>query len=129
MTQTPFPGDLFRWADSSRTWYLEAQVMFTRLLFACVAAFALTVLTTSTAWAKADDKGDTHSGVVVSASGGKLTMSDKDGKNEHTHDVAKDAKISCNGKDCKLEDLKKGTAVKVTMKDKKAVQILGSTKK
>jgi hypothetical protein len=103
--------------------------MFTRLLFACVAALALTFLTTPTAWAKADEKGDTHSGVVVSASAGKLTMSDKDGKNEHTHDVAKDAKISCNGKDCKLEDLKKGTAVKVTVKDKKAVQIQGSTKK
>ena len=104
--------------------------MFTRLLFACVAALALTVLTTSTAWAKkAEDKGDIHSGFVVSAGGGKLTMSDKDGKGEHAHDVAKDAKISCNGKDCKLEDLKKGTAVKVTMKDKKVVQIQGTTKK
>ena len=103
--------------------------MVTRLLVACVAALALTVVSTATAWAKADDKGDTHSGVVVSASGGKLTMSDKDGKNEHTHDLAKDAKITCNGKECKLEDLKKGTAVKVTMKDKKVVQIQGSTKK
>ena len=102
--------------------------MFTRLLLTCVAALALTVLTTS-AWAKADEKGNAHWGVVVSASAGKLTMSDKDGKSEHTHDVAKDAKISCNGKDCKLEDLKKGTAVKVTMKDKKAVQIEGTTKK
>jgi hypothetical protein len=81
--------------------------MVTRLLVACVATLALTVLTTATAWAKADDKGDTHMGVVVSATAGKLTMSDKDGKNEHTHDVAKDAKISLNGKDCKLEDLKR----------------------
>jgi hypothetical protein len=103
--------------------------MFTRLLMTCVAALALTVLTTSAAWAKAEGKGDTHSGVVVSAGAGKLTMSGKDGKVEHSHDVAKDAKISCNGKDCKLEDLKKGTAVTVTMKDKKAVQIQGTTKK
>ena len=103
--------------------------MVTRLLVACVAALALTALTTAPVWAKADDKGDSHTGVVVSAAAGKLTMSDKDGKNEHTHDVAKDAKISCNGKDCKLEDLKKGTAVKVTMKDKKVVHIQGTTKK
>ena len=103
--------------------------MVTRLLVACVAALALTAITTAPAWATADDKGDTHTGMVVSIGAGKLTMSDKDGKNEHTHDVAKDAKITLNNKECKLEDLKKGTTVKVTMKDKKAVQIQGSTKK
>ena len=49
---------------------------------------------------------------------GKLTMTDKEGKKEHTHVVPKDAKITCDGKECKLDDLKKGFMVKVTM-DKK----------
>ena len=103
--------------------------MVTRLLVAFVATLALAVMTSSALADKADDKGDTHSGVVVSAAGGKLTMTDKDGKNEHTHEVALDAKISCDGKECKLEDLKKGASVKVTTKEKKAIKIEASTKK
>ena len=38
--------------------------------------------------AKDDAAGDTHSGLVVSAGEGKLTMTDKDGKNEHTEGEA-----------------------------------------
>ena len=67
--------------------------------------------------AVADDKpadANTHTGIVVSAADGKLTMTGKDGK-EHSHAVAKDAKISCDGKDCKLEDLKKGQTATVTV--------------
>jgi hypothetical protein len=101
--------------------------MVTRLLIALVATAALAVFTNVSLADK--DAADTHSGVVVSTADGKLTMSDKDGTNEHTHDVALDAKISCDGKDCKLEDLKKGTAVKVTTKDKKAVKIEAKTAK
>ena len=73
----------------------------------------------------------THEGLVVKAGDGKLTMTDKDGKNQHTHDVAADAKISCDGKECKLEDLKKGTKIKVTTKkgdEKTALRIEGKTK-
>jgi hypothetical protein len=61
---------------------------------------------------------DTHEGLVVKVIDGKLTMSDNDGKKEHTHAVAKDARISCDGKECKLEDLKKGAKVKVTTEGK-----------
>jgi hypothetical protein len=62
---------------------------------------------------------DTHDGKVVRAGSGKLTMTDKDGKNEHTHDVPATAKITnADGKDCKLEDLKKGQNVKVTTQKK-----------
>ena len=57
---------------------------------------------------------NTHTGVVVSAVDGKLTMMGKD-KKEHTHKVAKDATITCDGKDCKLEDLKKDQRVTVTV--------------
>jgi hypothetical protein len=41
-------------------------------------------------------------------------MTDKDG-NEHTHVVGATVKITCDGKKCKLEDLKEGFTVKVTM--------------
>jgi hypothetical protein len=70
----------------------------------------------------ADD--NTHEGKVVSTAGGKLVMTDKDGKVETTHTVAADAKITIDGKAGKLEDLKKGTFVRVTTaKDDKTVAI------
>jgi hypothetical protein len=103
--------------------------MVTRLLVALVATVALAALTSTALVAKDDAAGDTHSGLVVSAGEGKLTMTDKDGKNEHTHDVALTATITCDGKECKLEDLKKGNSIKVTTKDKKAIKIEASTKK
>jgi hypothetical protein len=78
----------------------------------------------------ADKEAKTHEGKVVKAGAGKLTMTDKDGKNEHTHDIAADAAITCDDKACKLEDLKEGTFVKVTMKDEKTVaKIEGKSKK
>ena len=64
--------------------------------------------------AKAAADAVTHTGVVVSVADGKLTMTGKDGK-EHTHAVTKDASITCDGKDCKLEDLKKGQTATVTV--------------
>jgi hypothetical protein len=66
--------------------------------------------------AYAADKDETHQGVVVKAGDGKLTMTMKDdaAKKEHTHDVGADVKISCDGKECKLGDLKKGYTVTVT---------------
>ena len=66
--------------------------------------------------ASADDKKDAvHEGHVVKVAEGKLTMVGAD-KKEATHDVAKDAKITLDGKAAKLEDLKEHTMVKVTMK-------------
>jgi len=74
---------------------------------------------------KADDK--SHNGKVVSVEGNKLTMTDTAGK-EHSHTVAADAKISCNGKVCKLADLRKGTLIRVTTNDaKQVVAIVGRT--
>lgn len=92
--------------------------MTQRILPLFVALLALVLLTNAAI--RAEDKNkdkdkNTHEGLFVSAADGKLTMTDKDGKKEHTHDVAKDAKISCDGKECKLEDLKKGVMVKVTV--------------
>jgi hypothetical protein len=63
----------------------------------------------------ADDKNaKVHEGKVVKAGDGKLTMTDKDGKNQHIHQVLATTKITCDGKECKLEDLKPGYNVKVT---------------
>lgn len=55
-----------------------------------------------------------HEGKIVRAGNGKLTMTDKDGKNEHTHTITANATIKCDDKECKLEDLKPGYVVKVT---------------
>jgi Cu/Ag efflux protein CusF len=67
----------------------------------------------------ADDvKPGTHEGKVVKAEPGKLTMTDKDGKAQHTHTVPADAKVTCDGKECKVEELKAGSEVKVTTEQK-----------
>ncbi len=61
----------------------------------------------------ADKDANTHEGKVVKAGNGTLTMTDLKG-NEMTHKVAPTAKITCDGKECKLEDLKAGYRIKVT---------------
>ncbi len=72
-----------------------------------------------------------HDGTVVKAGEGHLTMEAQD-KKDYTHMVAKDAKITCDGKDCKLDDLKKGTKVAVTLDGKgdtaKVTKIEATTK-
>jgi hypothetical protein len=85
--------------------------MLNRSLSVVLAALAL-VFFLQTAFAQEK----TLEGKVVKAGDGKLTMTDKDGKNEQAYDVAKDAKITCDGKECKLQDLKVGAPVRVTTK-------------
>src|SRR5437879_5400906 len=79
--------------------------------------------------AKADET--THEGTVVSVDKDKLTMADKD-KNEHSHTVPADAKVTLDGKDAKLSDLKKDMKIKVTMsskdKDAKVTKIEATSK-
>jgi hypothetical protein len=70
---------------------------------------------------------DDAQGTFVKIDGKTLTIKDKDNK-EHSCEVAADAKVSCDGKDCKLSDLKPGVKVKVTITDKKATKIEASTK-
>jgi hypothetical protein len=52
-------------------------------------------------------------GKVVSVTGEKLTSTCEKG-HEHQHVVAKDAKVTCDGKVSKLSDLKAGTSVRMT---------------
>src|SRR3954464_10417083 len=98
-------------------------------VLALVLAVLAVCLFTSVPVVAADD---THTGKVVSATGNKLVMTDKDGKNEHTHTVADTANITCDGKECKLADLKPGTPIRVTISkegDKKmATRIEANTK-
>lgn len=59
-----------------------------------------------------------HKGKLVSAGAGKLTMTDLQGQNQHTHDVPADTTILCGKTKCALEDLKAGQTVVVTMEKK-----------
>ncbi|MFT3883630.1 MAG: hypothetical protein QM703_28780 [Gemmatales bacterium] len=77
---------------------------------------ALLALVWATSAARAEE---VHKGKVVSVSNGKLTMTDMNGKNEHSHMVPSDATITCDGATCKLDDLTKDCWVKVT-REKKA---------
>jgi hypothetical protein len=79
-----------------------------------LAALAVMLLASAPAVLAADD--NTVEGKVVKAADGKLTVSGKDDK-EQTLAVAEDAKITCDGKECKLADLKKD--IKVTLTTKK----------
>lgn len=64
----------------------------------------------------ADEK--LHDATVVKAGDGKIVLTFKGDDKKHTHDVAKDAKITLDAKDAKLEDLKEGFPVKVGWDDK-----------
>ena len=86
--------------------------MMSRILPLCFAVLTLAVLASYPVLA-ADEA--VHEGMVVKAGGAKLTMTVKGEDKEATHDVAKDAKITLDGKAVKLEDLKKGFHVEVTM--------------
>jgi len=87
-------------------------------LFALLAVFALLAFAGAPALA-ADD---THEGKVVKVEAGKLTMTDKAGK-EHSHTISKDVKITVDGKEAKLEDLKPGQQITVTMNKKDVTKV------
>ena len=88
--------------------------MLNRVLPLACAFLALALLVSGPAVGgeKDGDKDKTHEGKVVSVKGNKLTMETK-GK-EHSHEVAATAKITCDGKPCKLTDLKPGFMIRVT---------------
>jgi hypothetical protein len=61
---------------------------------------------------------ETLEGKVIKAAAGKLTIVDRQDKNEQSHSVASDAVITCDGKACKLDDLAEGMWVKATTQKK-----------
>jgi hypothetical protein len=101
----------------------RSNMMISRLLFLSLAVLALGVFASGTALA--EEKA--HEGTVVKVADGKLTM--KSGKDEHTHDVGADAKITVDGKAAKLDDLKEGQKVKVTIDGTKVTKVDAGSKK
>ena len=98
--------------------------MFSKLAIGLLFVLALGLVISGSALAA--DK--THEGLVVSAGEGKLVMTDKDGKNEHSHMVASATKVTLDGKDAKLIDLKKGDAVKVSTDPEGKVVAIAATR-
>jgi len=90
---------------------VERRIIMSSRVIPFLAVLSLVLLVGG--FALAADK-ETHEGMVVSAGNGKLTMTDKDGKNEHTHAVAADAVIIFDGKQSRLDDLPKGSLIRVT---------------
>lgn len=84
-----------------------------KMLSFCSVIIVTALLVSAPAFAQSS-----HQGKVVSAGDGKLTMTDMAGKNQHTHEVASDAAITCDGKTCGPADLKAGSTVTVTLEKK-----------
>lgn len=78
------------------------------------AALALALFVSQPVFA-ADEKA--HEGTVVKVAAHKVTLTFKGDTKKHTHEVAKGAKITLDGKTAHLKDLKKGYHVKVVMDD------------
>jgi hypothetical protein len=61
-----------------------------------------------------DNTGSTVTGTVSKVSSDSITVTDSNGK-DHMLTIAKDAKITCDGKDCKLADLDPSKVKSVTV--------------
>ena len=90
-----------------------------RLLGSTLAALAV-VAFASMALAE-DKKVENPTGVFVSSTAGKITI--KQHAEEKTYDLAASVKVTVKGKDGKIEDLKAGDHLKLTMTDGKVSAI------
>jgi anti-sigma-K factor RskA len=90
--------------------------MMKRVLSLTAALAVMVFVTAAFAADAAKEKAaaSTVTGTVAKTGADSISVTDKDGKT-HELTVAKDAKIQCDGKDCKLADLTKGTMVTVTL--------------
>lgn len=79
------------------------------LAFVAVALFALVGLPLLAQDEKAQEA------TVVKVGKAKITLTFKGDEKKHTHDVAKDAKITLDDKKAKLEELKEGFPAHVTI--------------
>ena len=80
---------------------------------AIVLGLALLTLAVFASRGSAVDEPEPDVGVIVSAEEGKLVMTDPDGQNEHTHVLGENVKITLDGEEAKLTDLKRGYPVRV----------------
>lgn len=83
---------------------------------AAIAALAAVVALVGAPLRAADEK--LHEATVVKAGDGKIVLTFKGDDKKHTHDVAKDAKITLDDKSAKLDELKEGFPAKVAWDDK-----------
>jgi hypothetical protein len=97
------------------------RIMMYRLLPLSLVALALALFVGASALAddaKAADAGKTHDGTVIRVTAEKLVMKDiaKNGveAKEMTYRLADNAVVTCDGKKCKLEDLKADQKIRVT---------------
>ena len=74
---------------------------------------AVAILAHSTVRGANETVESTHDGKFVSLTGNKLEMTSYKGK-EHTHLLAFEAKVTCDGNECKASDLKSGMKIRVT---------------
>lgn len=56
---------------------------------------------------------NTHDGKLVSMNGNQFVMTDENGK-KHSHTLMTNAKVTCDGKPCKMGTLKAGMKIRVT---------------
>jgi hypothetical protein len=89
--------------------------MFSRSTAVLLAALALAVFGAKPAYAH-----DKEEGTVVKAGEGKLILTGKGGQT-HTREVVKDAPVTIDDKPAKLEDLKEGFHVVVSLGTKHLV--------
>ena len=94
--------------------------MTRRILLVAFSALALVLWTSNNSLAK-DEKVTAHEGTVVSTGDGKLTMTNKDTKEEHSHAVPATATVTLDGKKAALADLKRGDHITVTVDAEKKV--------
>ena len=89
-----------------------------RMLPLVLAVLALAVFVAAPVLAQQKDaQGNTHTGTFVSATGTQIVMKAGTGTEakEHKHTLAADARIMCDGKACKVTDLKPGQKIRVTL--------------
>ena len=74
---------------------------------------AATMLSLATAWGANEAIESTHDGKFVSLTGNRMEMTSYKGK-EHSHVLAFEAKVTCDGNECTAADLKPGMKIRVT---------------
>ncbi len=90
--------------------------MFSRSAAVFLAMLALALFAVKPALAHEKEEG-----TVVKAGEGKLVLTSKGKEKPNTREVAKDAPVTIDGKPAKLEDLKEGFHVVVTLGEKHLV--------
>ena len=93
------------------------------LVLVAAVLFAVAGLSLQAAGEKAQEA------TVVKTGDSKITLTFKGSDQKHTHDVAKDAKITLDDKKAKLEDLKEGFPAHVTIDDKFVVTTIHAKSK